>query len=137
MSTTVAQGAEEADEKAVAYRQAVLHVIGANLRPMVFMARGATEYDAEEVTLRATRIHQMSQMVPEAFARDTSGAEGLETKALDKIWSNQDDFASKISALQEASLALSEAPAGLAGFKAAFSELGGACKSCHDNYKEE
>ncbi|MEM9385407.1 MAG: cytochrome c [Pseudomonadota bacterium] len=134
---STAASAKEADEKAVEYRQAVLRVIGVNLRPMVFMARGMSDYDAEEVALRATRINQLSQMVEEAFTRDTSGVDGLSTEALDKIWSNWDDFGTKVSALQEASLALSDAPADLAGFKAAFSKLGQACKGCHDNYKAE
>lgn len=136
ISTTVANAAE-ADEKAVEYRQAVLRVMGVNLGPMVMMMRGARPYDAQEVTLRATRIHQMSQMVEEAFDRDTSSAEGLQTEALDKIWDNGEDFAMKIAALGEASLALSKAPADEGSFKAAFSKLGQACKGCHDNYKQE
>lgn len=136
LSTTVAS-AEEADEKAVEYRQAVLRVVGVNMRPMVFMARGMADYNADEVALRATRINQMSQMMEEAFTRDTSGVDGLTTDALDKIWANWDDFGGKLATLQEASLALSDAPADLAGFKAAFGKLGQACKGCHDNYKAE
>lgn len=137
LSATVASGADKADASAVEYRQAVLRVMGANVGPLVAMVRGATDYDADEVALRATRIHQMSQMLAEAFERDTSAADDLETEALDKIWANGADFADRVAAVQEASLALSKAPADPSAFKAAFGKLGQSCKGCHDNYRED
>jgi cytochrome c556 len=122
--------------RAVEYRQAVLTVLGNNFGPLVAMARGNIPYDAETVKLRARRMHVMTNMMEESFRRDTSEAD-LETEALDKIWDNWDDFMSKIEDVQQATLAMADAPGNMDAFKAAFNEVGGACKSCHDNYRED
>lgn len=132
-----ALAAEKADLRAIDYRQAVLTVVGANFSPLVAMAREQRPYDREEVIMRAERINTMAQMMEEAFRRDTSSVDDVETEALDKIWSNWDDFTSRIQKLDQTSMALAQGPSDFGAFKAAFSDVGGSCKGCHDNYRED
>ncbi len=139
LAASLAAGAADEDEAgaaAVGYRQAVLRVMGTNLRPLVFMAREQMPFDAEAVAMRANRIHFMTGMMEEAFTRDTSGAD-VDTEALDKIWSNWEDFQGKIAAVRESTGPLAEGPESFEAFRAAFSEVGRTCKSCHDEYREE
>jgi cytochrome c556 len=135
--TSAVHAEDDPNAKAVKYRQSVLTVMGGNFGPLVAMARGNIPYDADAVALRGKRLHQMTLMMEEAFTRDTSAAD-VDTAALDKIWSNWDDFTSKIADVQAATLALSEdGTGGMDAFKTAFSNVGSACKGCHDNYKED
>lgn len=138
LASTLASAQKDPNVRAVEYRQAVLTVLGTNFGPLVAMARGNLEYDPEAVSMRAARMHQMTLMMEEAFSRDTSEADlDIETEALDKIWDNWEDFKSKIDDVQAATLALAEAPGNMDAFKAAFSDTGSACKSCHDEYRKD
>ena len=70
------------------------------------------------------------------FARGT-GPEAGKTRALPEIWSKPDDFTAAQKMLSDrapklmAAVKSRDAPA----VQAAFKEVGGACKNCHDNFR--
>jgi len=76
-------------------------------------------------------------MIPDVFRMDTSGSE-LVTEALDDIWSNTDDFNGKAATVAERASALAAATGqGAGAAMKAFGAMGGACKSCHDEYRQQ
>lgn len=118
-------------------RQGMFKIIGRYFGPIVGMARGQIPYDAAVVEYNATKINQLAGMSTDLFSTDTSEFD-LDTGALPGIWDNQDDFNAKAAALVETSAALAAAAAGGKGpAMKAFGKVGGACKGCHDDYRQQ
>jgi len=71
------------------------------------------------------------------FAKGT-GPEAGKTRALPVIWEKTDDFTAAQKMLSDRAPKLLEAVKAkdLAGVKASFKELGGACKNCHDTFRK-
>ena len=70
------------------------------------------------------------------FAKGT-GPEAGKTRALPEIWSKPDDFTAAQKMLSERAPKLLAAVKAkdLPGVQAAFKEVGGACKNCHENFR--
>jgi cytochrome c556 len=120
------------------FRQAVLTLVKSNVGALGAMNKGAIPFNVETMQTNSLRIEQLSLMLEDYFATDTSGFD-VETAALDKIWENQSDFNDKISALTAAASNLNKvAKAGdTTQFKPAIGQVFKSCKGCHDNYKED
>lgn len=128
---------ENPDEAAAHVRHALMELMGWNIAPLGAMAAGKQPYDGDTAAVQGRRLVALAGMIGDAFERDTSGT-GIKTHALDGIWQNPDDFASKAQAVIDAATAYAAATGnGEAAAKAAFAKLGGACKSCHEEYKSE
>ena len=127
---------EERAAAAVDTRKSLFKMLLFNLGPIAGMARGA-EFDAEVAERNARRIAVMATMIPEVLAPDTSAFDGIETTALDSIWSNQDDIAVKAQALIDNANAFADAAA--TGERSAalltFQAFGSTCGNCHDEYR--
>ncbi len=118
-------------------RQGLFKIIGRYFGPIVGMARGQIPYDAAVVEYNASKINQLASMSTDLFSKDTSEFD-LETGALPGIWKNQDDFNAKAAALVETSAALAAAASeGKGPAMKAFGKVGGACKGCHDDYRQQ
>lgn len=132
-----AQSEKQAND-ALEFRQSVFKLVKSNVGALGGMARGKIPFDAAVVEKNATRLTQLSKMVPDYFALNTSKF-SLETEALPKIWANMDDFTSKANNFHMASKALLEAAkTGEEGTsKKAIGDLFKTCKSCHDEYKQD
>ncbi len=116
-------------------RQGLLRMVRFYFGPVLGMVRQQIPFDAEVVSYNAEKIAELSAMIPDAFALDTTEYD-LTTEALDNIWSNTDDFNAKAAAVGEKATALAAAAAeGPAAVQAAFGAMGGACKACHDEYR--
>ena len=127
--------ADERTQALIDTRQGLLKVMGFYIGPMVAMARQQMPYDADMVKANATKMAELAAMIPDVFRVDTSASD-IETEALDKIWSDMDDFNAKAAALAEKASALAASTAeGQSAFGSAFGATGGACKACHDNYR--
>jgi cytochrome c556 len=126
---------EERAAMAVDTRKSLFKLLRFNLVPIAAMAQGAP-FNAELVQRNASRIADMAPMIPDVFEADTREFD-LTTTALDSIWDNQPDFASKAQALQENAAALAETAAGgdMAATLGAFRRMGGSCGNCHDTYR--
>jgi len=132
-----AQSQKHADH-ALKMRKAVFSLLGSNMGPLGAMAKGKIPVDAEAVEVNATRINQLSHMIADYLATDTSKFE-LETEALDKIWSQPNKFAKKTKALQDASASLLEVTkkGSEKAIIKAIGEVGQSCGGCHDVFKAE
>ena len=136
-NAALAASAEERAQTAVETRQGLLKVIVSYFGPIVGMAREQIPYDAEVVRNNAEKVALLAPMIPDVFRMDTSGTD-LETEALDGIWSNTDDFAAKAATVAERASALAAATAdGQGAAMQAFGALGGSCKACHDEYRQQ
>ena len=141
LSVSLASGAMAAEDErlqhAVEARQGLLKVVVTYFGPIAGMARGLVPYDGEVVRHNAERISVLLPMIPELFSTDTRGA-GVPTEALDHIWDNREDFAARAANAAEAAAALAQAAEqGEAAAMAAFRKAGGACRDCHDEYREQ
>ena len=125
-------------EQAHALRQAHMSLNSGNLGPLVAMARGEMEYDAEVAATRAGNIAAYAQVDLRPYFVEGSSSEELEdSRALPAIWENLDDIASKQMALAEAAQAAADAaPEGQEAFVQAFQAVGEACGSCHEDYRQ-
>ncbi|MFT2091747.1 c-type cytochrome [Paraglaciecola sp. 2405UD69-4] len=136
----MAQPAKSAKQAAGAIeaRQAIFKLVKSNVGILGAMNKGAVPFDAEILQTNAKRLEQLSLMVEDYFATDTSKFD-LDTEAVDDIWKNQADFNEKADALTLASVELYKAAA--AGDESKYkSAIGGVfktCKGCHDSYKAD
>lgn len=140
LSAVAAQPAKSAKhaKDATEYRQALLQLVKSNVGALGAMNKGAIPMDATTLETNSLRIEQLSLMLEDYFATDTTGFD-VETAALNKIWQDQADFQVKINALTEAAKNLNTlAKAGDSEqFKPAIGQIFKSCKGCHDNYKAD
>jgi cytochrome c556 len=131
-------GSAKQAKDVTAFRQAILTLVKSNVGALGAMNKGAIPFNVEMMQTNSLRLEQLSLMLEDYFATDTSGFD-VDTAALDKIWENQADFKDKISALTAAASNLNKvAKAGdTTQFKPAIGQVFKSCKGCHDNYKED
>jgi cytochrome c556 len=128
---------QERAQVAVDTRQGLLKVIGYYIGPMVGMARGQIDYDADLVAANAEKMGKLTAMIPDLFKMDTSGS-GVDSDSLDGIWDNSEDFNNKAAVASQRAFELADAAKeGKTAFMQAFGAAGGACKSCHDDYRQK
>ena len=122
-------------EKTVKYRQSVYQVIVWNFGTIKDMAQGKRDFDAQLAARNANRIAQMSLMLDDAYA-EPSTAENSDAKAL--IWEDRQTFDQRLKDFQSEAARLAEVSK--SGDKAViveqFTEMAGACKACHDRFKD-
>jgi cytochrome c556 len=94
--------------------------------------------DLPTIRANAAKIVQLSQQASGWFPAGT-GPDVAKTRAKPDIWQNSEDFASKLRNFQGAARAFKAAAAGsdAGAINAAFGQLGGTCKACHDKYRTE
>lgn len=128
---------EERAQVVVDNRQGLFKVIGSYFGPVVGMARGQIPYDGARVAYAAQKIQALATMIPDLVRTDTRAFD-LETGALDTLWDNLEDVAAKAADIENAA-AMLEAAAGQDQEAAmgAFRKVGGACKACHDEYRQQ
>ena len=128
---------QERAQVAVDTRQGLLKVIGYYIGPMVGMARGQIDYDADLVAANAEKMGKLTAMIPDLFKMDTSRS-GVDSDSLDGIWDNSEDFNNKAAVASQRAFELADAAKeGKTAFMQTFGAAGGACKSCHDDYRQK
>ena len=117
----------------IAYRQGVMEALGKHVGAISMMVRGKVPYD--HMVDQANALAATAATVGDVFP---AGSDAGETHALPAIWEQQEDFQSKVTALQDASRNFASVAA--SGDKAAIGKalgaVGGSCKGCHDDYKQ-
>lgn len=133
----IAQDASPA-ERAQQLRNGHMFLYGANIGPLSQMAKGEMEFDADAAALHASNIAAYASVDLTPLWVEGSSTEDLEdSRALPAIWDNLEDVQSKQDDLVQAAEKLaSAAPEGQEAFGAAFREMGQACGSCHEDYRE-
>jgi cytochrome c556 len=137
LATAAAATAAVKPETAIHYRQSVYTMIGWNFMPMVQMIKNKTPWDSTEFARRAERIAQLTPQLLEGFPEGSDA--GAKTEAKPDIWKNMSDFRSKMDDLVRESKALADVAKSGDEAKAReqFKKTAGACKSCHDKYRNE
>jgi cytochrome c556 len=118
----------------VEFRQAIFKLVKSNVGALGAMSKGRIPFNAETLQTNGVRIEQLSLMLEDYFATDTSGFE-TKTEALPAIWKDQADFKSKISDLTKAAVNLKSADE--SQYKSAIGDVFKSCKGCHKGYKED
>lgn len=128
---------EEAAKRSAHARHAMFETLGTAFGPVGGMLRGRP-YDAQAAGLAALRVEVIGGMIKQVTALDTSKFV-KDTEARPIIWTERADFEKKADDMVKAAQALKAAAAGTdtAAATKAMQGLGGACKACHDKYRDE
>lgn len=129
---------EKQAKQAVEFRQSIFKLIKSNVGALGAMNKGVIPFDADTLETNGVRLEQLSLMLEDYFAVDTSSFD-VSTEALNKIWSNTSDFNNKAQDLTKAAQNLqSAAKSGDEGqYKSAIGGVFKTCKGCHDSYKKD
>ena len=124
-------------EDVIKYRQAVYKVMGWNFAPMAAMVKGEKPYDKEAFVRHAMIVSQMSPLAMEGFA--VGSDKGADSKAKPEIWTKSADFKEKMDKMvgESKKLAAIASTGSFDEIKKQFGATGGACKACHDDYKNK
>ena len=133
LSTCLLAIAVSASEGEVDYRQQTMKAVGGHMRAIVAIVRGEVPH-MDHLATHANAMADIAEIAPALFPESSKGGD-----ALDAIWEDGEDFASKLDAFKEATSAFKNAAAsGDRGqVMGAFRGLGQACKGCHDDYRAE
>jgi cytochrome c556 len=115
------------------YWQVVKHEFGDVIAAMV---REKRPMDADRMAEAAARVALLAPLAGEVFPE---GSISDDSRALAKIWQDEAGFAKALSTYEDKAVALNAAVASKdrAAIGQAVKEMGGTCKSCHDNYRAE
>lgn len=135
MTGTVA--AQAKPEDVIKYRQAVYKVMGWNFGPMAAMVKGEKPYDKDAFARNAAILAQMSPLAVEGFAAGSD--KGAETKAKPEVWAKPADFKEKMDKMvgETKRLAAIASTGSFDDIKKQFGATGGACKACHDDFRNK
>lgn len=121
-------------DDAIKYRKNALFVMQQNFARVAGMAQGKIPFDAKVAAESAAVADFVAKLPWAAFG---PGTDLGETKAKPEIWANKakfDDYAHKMQA-EMSKLAVAAKSGQADAIKAAVNATGGACKSCHDDFR--
>jgi cytochrome c556 len=123
-------------EDAVKYRKSAFIVMAAHNQRLVQMAQGKVPFDAKIAADNAEIVADMAKLPWHAFGE---GTETAETKAKPEVWKQGAKFKEASDKLQAETVKLvAAAKTGKEdAFKTALAATGGACKACHDDFKNK
>ncbi|MGP3696418.1 c-type cytochrome [Rhodobacter sp. NSM] len=126
-------------ERMIEGRHGLMTLMAYELGKLGGMAKEEAPYDAEVAGDAASNLSALASVLsPELFPEGSGVDEAEDSEALPAIWEKPDDFAMKITQLEEATAQM-QAAAGtdLAGLQGAMRDLGSACGSCHETYRQK
>ena len=137
-TAAIAQDAEDPFADAVEARHGLMLLMAQNLGTLGSMAKGETAYDSAVAGKAADNIAALASVLGmDQFPAGSEYGKSADSFALPAIWTDQTDFVSKITALNEASNAMTaDAKKDLASLKAGMNSVGGACSACHKAYRQ-
>jgi cytochrome c556 len=115
-------------------RQGLMKQLGQAMKEVGPYVSGAQPYDAAKVNAAMGTIAGNTDKLHKLYPSDSKDAP--KTEALPKIWENKADFDKRLSELGKLAKDAQKSTDS-ATFKPAFMAIGGACKSCHDNYRKK
>jgi cytochrome c556 len=124
-------------EDAVKYRQSAMFVMANHFGRIGAMVQGRVPYDAAAATANAEVVATMSRLPFVGFVEGTAGSTKGTAKA--NIWTDRAKFDQGAKSMQEEVQKLLAAARtnNLDNVKAAFGNVGKACKACHDDYRNQ
>ncbi|KEP68651.1 cytochrome c [Thioclava sp. BHET1] len=128
--------AAQSPDDAVKARQGFFHLLSAQMSVLAPMAQGKTEFNADTAGVAANNMVALTNVdITPLFVKGTSTDTMSNTRAKPGIWEKPSDFTAKYAALKEAVAALPAAAASKDTLGPALGQVGGACKSCHDEFR--
>lgn len=123
-------------EDAIKWRKASMTLIAYNFGSIGAMVNDKKPYNKDEAIRNAARVDILA---PQAFEFFGAGSDKGETKAKAEVWKDAAKFKAAADKFQAEAVKLeSVARTGdLAALKAQFGATGGACKACHDDFREK
>ena len=122
-------------EDAVKYRKAAFTVMATHFGRIGAMASGRAPYDAAAAVANAEVVADMSKLPYAGFVEGTGGSEKGQPKA--NVWTERAkvDAAAKKMQDEVAKLSAAAKTNNLDQLKVAFGAAAGACKDCHDYFR--
>ncbi|MFN4087501.1 MAG: c-type cytochrome [Alphaproteobacteria bacterium] len=133
-TATAQDGAE-----AVKSRQALMKEIGANMKGVGDVVKGASGETLDDLKRRAGEISAAAGKIPAAFDAEVhtdNAPAGVETTAMPAIWTDRAKFEEAAKALEAAAATLAGA-ADMDGARAAFPDVGRSCGACHNAFRQK
>ncbi len=125
-------------EDAAENRQSLFTLLKDNMGPLGAMAKGKRPYDKQVLETNSLRLQQLGDMLHDYLQVDTRKFD-VHTHAKPELWDNFSEVEAKVNDFQSAAKNLNDVVA--AGdesrYKKAIAQVGGACKACHDDFKED
>jgi cytochrome c556 len=123
-------------EDAIKLRQSAMKLIGYNLGSIGAMVNDKKPYNKDEAIRNAGRVDALSSQPFEFFI---AGSDKGETKAKADIWKETGKFKAAAEKMQGevAKLAQVTKTGDMAALKSQFGAAAGACKACHDDFREK
>ena len=120
-------------EADVEYRKHAMQAVGGHVQAIVKIIRGEVPHTGH-LPMHGNAMADLAEASGSLFPQGSEGGD-----ALPGIWEDPEDFAEKIEAFRVAAQGFKAAAAGsdVAAAGAALQKLGGACKGCHDDYRQE
>ena len=111
------------------------HELGDAFKEVRDQSKAATP-DFDALIKAAETVNKLSINQQQWFPKGT-GPEAGKTRALAEVWSKPEEFAAAEKKFSDATPKLLEAAKAkdVAAVQAAFKEVGGACKNCHDTFR--
>ena len=117
-------------------RQELMKGNGKAVKGVVAMLKGEKPYDGAAAGKAMKDINGSLVTFVTLFPKGSET--GGDTEAKPDIWDNKAEFESRAKDLEAATAkAAAAAAGGLDAFKVAFGDVGKACKSCHEKFREE
>jgi cytochrome c556 len=134
----VAQEAEDPFADIVETRHGLMLQMASDLQVLGGMAKGETAYDAATATRHAANVAAIASVLSmQQFPEGSETGKAADSFAKAEIWSNQEDFLTKVADLNTAAAAMQTAAGtDAATLKTAMGALGGACAACHKAYRQ-
>ena len=122
-------------EDAVKYRKSAFQVMSAHFGRIGAMVSGKAPFDATAAASNAEVVAYMSKLPYAGFVEGTSGTEKGSPKA--NVWTERAKFDEAAKKMQDevAKLAMVAKSGNADQVKTAFGAAAGACKSCHDDFR--
>lgn len=111
-------------------RMELMETIGKNTKILGEMAGGKTAYDKSAAEAARDALAKAAVEIPASFEME---ADDPVSEARPDIWMNWDAFTEKAKGLEDAVSAIDVAS--VEGIQAGMGAIGGACKSCHTDFR--
>lgn len=123
-----------ADTNPIQARQACMKANGKMVGVMASVIKGEKPYDKGTIDTAIGTAEQACAGWANWWGEDTKAGGAVETYAKNEIWTDKSGFEAAGAAYVKAMGAV-KASADEASFKAAFMNLGAACKGCHEKFR--
>lgn len=121
------------DNAAVKARMDSMSEIAKNMKILGNMAKGASEFDAQQARIAVDVIANKAAKTISLFEANETDPK---SEAKPEIWKNFDDFKRKSDDLERVALKYSGAITTVDDLRAAMGSIGQTCKACHSEYRK-